>query len=577
MYAVSFIIIWALILLNAYDYLYNPTDTQDEKKMIELGYSREYVVFPMGTYQKVWVLKDKHKNYMHLTTLQVISFIASMSTGMIMGIIRCFEPYFHFLLKKTIKAFYGIPLSEEEIDKKNSKLTDTIAAFLNSSLNIELVHIILKAITQECTKTNFVDTSDWQSFVPLDSDFDEKKKYQLHEIEVKDPKKWKLVDIPKNNSKLNFQLLGDKFEDKDTLIINEDIRVDELAPKIFAIIRNGEKIDNDVIKNSLAPELNRDMVFKAGEGQGKSGSFFFFSHDRRFIIKTMNSEEYETFKKIFRSYYRYIMAHPNSLIARIYGVFTVHKEKLQPVHLILMGNTVNLHGNGKGLKLMFDLKGSLINRESKMQKDHKPSSTLKDVNLLDIKKNENILKFSPEDARNIMNTIRKDVPILKNGNIMDYSLLLAIEENPHFRQHAATVRRLTKNSNSSGNTDLTPKSQLGSQSPINQSESNLENPHKKFEKNRHMFLSSNLQFIYHLAIIDYLQDYNFDKKSEHFVKTIWRGRRAEISAVPPERYAKRYIEFMENQVIVVDKKYRNLSDSEMAPIDEEEAKDDDGW
>jgi hypothetical protein len=34
-----------------------------------------------------------------------------------------------------------------------------------------------------------------------------------------------------------------------------------------------------------------DMVFKAGEGAGRSGSFFFFSHDKKFIIKTMTNQE----------------------------------------------------------------------------------------------------------------------------------------------------------------------------------------------------------------------------------------------------------------------------------------------
>jgi hypothetical protein len=37
------------------------------------------------------------------------------------------------------------------------------------------------------------------------------------------------------------------------------------------------------------------MVFKAGEGAGRSGSFFFFSHDRKFIIKTMTKEELNLF------------------------------------------------------------------------------------------------------------------------------------------------------------------------------------------------------------------------------------------------------------------------------------------
>jgi hypothetical protein len=37
------------------------------------------------------------------------------------------------------------------------------------------------------------------------------------------------------------------------------------------------------------------MVFKAGEGAGRSGSFFFFSHDRKFIIKTMTKHELDLY------------------------------------------------------------------------------------------------------------------------------------------------------------------------------------------------------------------------------------------------------------------------------------------
>ena len=33
------------------------------------------------------------------------------------------------------------------------------------------------------------------------------------------------------------------------------------------------------------------MVFKAGEGAGQSGCFFFFSYDNKFLIKTMKKRE----------------------------------------------------------------------------------------------------------------------------------------------------------------------------------------------------------------------------------------------------------------------------------------------
>ena len=155
LYAISFIVVWSLILLNAFDQLYNRSKIAPEivKEKEDDGYTLQLVRFPTGFYEKVWVQTDQQgKQYMDLTFFQIISFVSSISTGFIMGVIRCMEPYFHFLLTKFIKSLFGTPLSQNEIDKNNRQITDTIAAFLNSTLNIELVHIILKAITQECTR-----------------------------------------------------------------------------------------------------------------------------------------------------------------------------------------------------------------------------------------------------------------------------------------------------------------------------------------------------------------------------------------------------------------------------------------
>lgn len=64
------------------------------------------------------------------------------------------------------------------------------------------------------------------------------------------------------------------------MIINEDVQITEYAPHVFAFLRNLDGINHNVIKESLSAENNRDTIFKAGESQGKSGSFFFFSSDR---------------------------------------------------------------------------------------------------------------------------------------------------------------------------------------------------------------------------------------------------------------------------------------------------------
>jgi 1-phosphatidylinositol-4-phosphate 5-kinase len=81
-------------------------------------------------------------------------------------------------------------------------------------------------------------------------------------------------------------------------------------------------------------------VFNAGEGAGKSGSFFFFSHDKKYIIKTMFKEEIGVMLKILPNLIEHWRKTPTSLIAKIFGIFTIVKEGLGTVHVMLMENTL---------------------------------------------------------------------------------------------------------------------------------------------------------------------------------------------------------------------------------------------
>jgi hypothetical protein len=53
-------------------------------------------------------------------------------------------------------------------------------------------------------------------------------------------------------------------------------------------------------------EINQDQVFQASEGAGggagRSGSFFFFSYDHRFIIKTLQTDELKVLSKNMVAY-----------------------------------------------------------------------------------------------------------------------------------------------------------------------------------------------------------------------------------------------------------------------------------
>jgi hypothetical protein len=76
------------------------------------------------------------------------------------------------------------------------------------------------------------------------------------------------------------------------------------------------------------------------------------------------------------------------MIARIYGVFTVQMEDITPVHLLFMHKMEA----GKNIKNVFDLKGSIINRIVESQ-HITAGGTLKDVNLLNLKKEQFFLRF----------------------------------------------------------------------------------------------------------------------------------------------------------------------------------------
>jgi 1-phosphatidylinositol-4-phosphate 5-kinase len=117
------------------------------------------------------------------------------------------------------------------------------------------------------------------------------------------------------------------------------------------------------IYRSLDLEMNRNMVFKAGEGAGQSGSFFFFSYDNKFLIKTMTQREMDLLLSKLEFFVNYYKSRNNqTLIAKIYGVFTIKSNVFAPLRVMIMQNTAMLQ-NPNNHKMTFDMKGSTIKRK----------------------------------------------------------------------------------------------------------------------------------------------------------------------------------------------------------------------
>ena len=75
----------------------------------------------------------------------------------------------------------------------------------------------------------------------------------------------------------------------------------------------------------------------------------------------MNEDELKIFLESLPDYYQHVMSNPESLLARIYGVFKVKMEDIVPVNLLLMANTIRTKKIDRIVNV-FDLKGSIINR-----------------------------------------------------------------------------------------------------------------------------------------------------------------------------------------------------------------------
>jgi len=82
-----------------------------------------------------------------------------------------------------------------------------------------------------------------------------------------------------------------------------------------------------VLNNLLKGELTS---FKELTSSGKSGSFFYYSANGKFILKTISKKEFEVIQSILPSYYTHIKSNPKTLMCRLYGLHKISYNRLRP-------------------------------------------------------------------------------------------------------------------------------------------------------------------------------------------------------------------------------------------------------
>ncbi|KAH8668612.1 hypothetical protein BX600DRAFT_435139 [Xylariales sp. PMI_506] len=390
------------------------------------------------------------------------------------------------------------------------------------------------------------------------------------------------VSVSRTNAKVDRPLTEADFDakQKSTFDItgNElvpsakyDFKFKDYAPWVFRHLRALFRLDPADYLMSLTGKY---ILSELGS-PGKSGSFFYFSRDYKYIIKTIHHGEHKFLRKILKDYYNHVTDNPNTLLSQFYGL---HRVKMpytgKKIHFVVMNNLFPPH---RDIHQTFDLKGSTVGRDYREEDLEKnPRATLKDLNWLRRKRH---LELGLQKKQMFLQQLQKDVRLMQRLQIMDYSLLIGVHDlqkgneenlrgktlqvfNPggdatdddHERSRVL-MRTPSKLESARKARELRQMIRAERPVPLDQSSDPMPEELEEGYGRAGIFYNDDGgirathddntpgQEIYYLGVIDCLTHYGMIKKIEHF----WKGLshdRTQISALPPHEYGERFIKFM---------------------------------
>ena len=126
---------------------------------------------------------------------------------------------------------------------------------------------------------------------------------------------------------------------------------------------------------------------------------------------------------------------------------------------------------------------------------------------------------------------RNDAPIESKSHLFDYYFMKVSDEKQVFNRVMPSAKFLMREKNDLKKTNPELYTIL------------LDN-----QQTRHTYMSDDGMYLYHVGIIDYLQEFNVGKKLENFAKGFVENKHV-ISAVPAAEYGQRFFEFMQKYVV----------------------------
>eukprot|EP00027_Filamoeba_sp_ATCC50430_P002555 CAMPEP_0168562144 /NCGR_PEP_ID=MMETSP0413-20121227/11967_1 /TAXON_ID=136452 /ORGANISM="Filamoeba nolandi, Strain NC-AS-23-1" /LENGTH=615 /DNA_ID=CAMNT_0008593553 /DNA_START=407 /DNA_END=2254 /DNA_ORIENTATION=- len=336
----------------------------------------------------------------------------------------------------------------------------------------------------------------------------------------------------------------------------------DYSPQLFSELRNLKGFSRNTYLYCMHPDKFLKSLDNQKFSEGKSGSFFCFSPDKSFILKTIPESEAILLKKILPSYYMYLSTNPHSYLIRIYGLHSLKLQNDVEIFVVVMGNVFNTPVK---IHERYDLKGSWVNRSTRKHAANPTGLLGKDM---DLKRKLNI----PESRRReIIAQVEADARFLQEQGIMDYSLLLGFhfKNQPVVETPTPSVSRSTsRESTALPVSPLTTPGSTPGATPLSQSLDNNNNSGTASNRSSMVLTdveadlallrtegieSADGEELYYLGIIDILQKYNCNKKMERCLKiTCMRADKNGLSVQPDDVYCDRFVNKVERLVYRMD-------------------------
>ncbi|CAM9731054.1 unnamed protein product, partial [Phaeothamnion confervicola] len=182
--------------------------------------------------------------------------------------------------------------------------------------------------------------------------------------------------------------------------------------------RKASGVSDKDFRRSFDPAALGVIEFAANS---KSPQRFFFTADGKYMIKTQSEAELKSLLRFLPAFAVHLQHSPNSLITRFFGAYKVYDPTTKKWTIFSV--TSNVFATGRSLGERYDLKGSTIGRSCSAAQREQPRAVLKD---LDLEGGGRKLRLGPREKAALLKQLRADAAFLAGLGLMDYSLLVGV-------------------------------------------------------------------------------------------------------------------------------------------------------